>query len=214
MPLGPDIPDAAPVAEALLRDLDRLTGRPCHDCSHSLCGHEVVGSIVLGFKNAPRCLSCLSHGLRRVPSDLRDQIVDYVQRRDCYRQAWDAASDREGQPRDGLPRCLSSPVFPGSEGAGAKQGSTEYAVLSTDASLSDPLPPTPPSAEWDAGAMACGELVMHLRGRLLALPTGAVLRLTATDPAAPEDLPAWCRLTGHTLLQADHPVYLIRRKET
>ena len=45
-----------------------------------------------------------------------------------------------------------------------------------------------------------------------ALPAGAVLTVTATDPAAPEDLPAWCRLTGHALLTADHPTYRIRRR--
>jgi tRNA 2-thiouridine synthesizing protein A len=43
---------------------------------------------------------------------------------------------------------------------------------------------------------------------------GAVLRLIALDPGAPADIPAWCRLTGHALLDHAHPVYLIRRKET
>jgi tRNA 2-thiouridine synthesizing protein A len=60
--------------------------------------------------------------------------------------------------------------------------------------------------------MACGELVLALRVRLAALPPGAELRVRATDPAAPEDIPAWCRLTGHPLVSADHPTYLIRRK--
>ena len=67
-------------------------------------------------------------------------------------------------------------------------------------------------AEWDAGDMGCGDLVMELRMRLLAMVPGQVLRLVARDPGAPEDLPAWCRLTGHALLAAGHPVYWIRRK--
>ena len=67
---------------------------------------------------------------------------------------------------------------------------------------------------WDAGDMGCGELVMRLRLRLLALPPGGVLRVVARDPAAPEDLPAWCRLTGHRLLRAAPPAYDIQRKET
>lgn len=70
-----------------------------------------------------------------------------------------------------------------------------------------------PDAEWDAGQMGCGDLVMELRMRLLAMTPGQVLRLVARDPGAPEDLPAWCRLTGHTLVSAAHPVYRIRRKE-
>lgn len=72
----------------------------------------------------------------------------------------------------------------------------------------------PPNTEpnWDAGDMGCGELVLALRTRLLALAPGTVFRLRTTDPAAPEDIPAWCRMTGHTLVSADHPIYLIRRK--
>ncbi|MBI5067587.1 MAG: sulfurtransferase TusA family protein [Deltaproteobacteria bacterium] len=67
---------------------------------------------------------------------------------------------------------------------------------------------------WDAGDMGCGELVFLLAQRLRALPPGASLLLTATDLGAPQDIPAWCRLTGNTLLRADHPRYLIRRKES
>jgi tRNA 2-thiouridine synthesizing protein A len=70
-----------------------------------------------------------------------------------------------------------------------------------------------PDSEWDAGDMGCGELVMELRIRLRSVPAGHILKLTARDPGAPEDLPAWCRLTGHHLTYADHPIYVIRRKE-
>jgi tRNA 2-thiouridine synthesizing protein A len=68
-------------------------------------------------------------------------------------------------------------------------------------------------ATWDAGDLGCGDLVLQLRFRMDGLPPGTVLQLIARDPGAPADLPAWCRLTGHALLAADHPVYLIRRKE-
>ena len=68
-------------------------------------------------------------------------------------------------------------------------------------------------AEWDAGGLGCGDLVIELRGRIRALRAGQVLKLTATDPGAPEDLPAWCRLTGHRLVAVRHPEYWIRRKD-
>ena len=68
-------------------------------------------------------------------------------------------------------------------------------------------------AEWDAGDLGCGELVLELLMRLGAMRAGQVLRLTARDPGAPQDLPAWCRMTGHTLVSQRHPLYLIRRKE-
>jgi tRNA 2-thiouridine synthesizing protein A len=68
-------------------------------------------------------------------------------------------------------------------------------------------------ATWDAGDLGCGDLVLQLRFRMETMHPGQVLRLVALDPGAPADLPAWCRLTGHTLVAAEHPVYLIRRKE-
>jgi tRNA 2-thiouridine synthesizing protein A len=68
-------------------------------------------------------------------------------------------------------------------------------------------------AEWDAGDTGCGDLVLELRQRVMELEPGAVFKLVARDPGAPADLPAWCRMTGHTLVSAAHPVYFIRRKE-
>ena len=72
---------------------------------------------------------------------------------------------------------------------------------------------TPPHSEWDAGDMGCGELIFQLSMRLKPMHPGQLLKLTARDPGVPEDLPAWCRLTGHHLTYADHPIYLIRRRE-
>ena len=68
-------------------------------------------------------------------------------------------------------------------------------------------------AEWDAGDMGCGDLVLELRTRMKALRPGQILRLITRDPGAVEDLPAWCGLTGHRLRHAEHPTYLIERKE-
>ncbi len=67
--------------------------------------------------------------------------------------------------------------------------------------------------EWDAGDMGCGQLVLELRARVERLRPGEVFTLVARDPGAPADLPAWCRMTGHTLVSGQHPVYVIRRKE-
>jgi tRNA 2-thiouridine synthesizing protein A len=68
-------------------------------------------------------------------------------------------------------------------------------------------------AEWNAGELACGELVLELRNRLIVMKPGERLELVAFDPGAPADIPAWCRMTGHTLVSTQHPVYLIQRKE-
>lgn len=60
--------------------------------------------------------------------------------------------------------------------------------------------------EWNAGALSCGDLVLELRQRVRNAP-GQVIKVIALDAAAPEDLPAWCRMTGHTLLEHDAPTH-------
>ena len=66
---------------------------------------------------------------------------------------------------------------------------------------------------WDAGDLGCGELVIHLRSRLRAIP-GKVLKLIARDPGAPADIPAYCRMTGHQLIREEPAscCYWIRAK--
>lgn len=66
--------------------------------------------------------------------------------------------------------------------------------------------------EWDAGDMGCGEILILLRSRMRKLEPGGVLKLTARDLGAPEDMPAWCRLTGRRLLRAQHPDYWIEQR--
>ena len=72
----------------------------------------------------------------------------------------------------------------------------------------------PDAAVWDAGDLGCGDLVLELRMRIEALRPGELLHLVALDPGAPADLPAWARLTGHRLVAAEPPHYLIQRKES
>jgi len=67
-------------------------------------------------------------------------------------------------------------------------------------------------SEWDAGMMGCGELILELRQRLNQLPPAALFTLIASDPGVPEDLPAWCRMTGHRLVRAAPPEFVIERK--
>ena len=66
---------------------------------------------------------------------------------------------------------------------------------------------------WDAGDMACGELLLELRMRMDRLRAGQVLEVVALDAGARADLPAWCRLTGHALVALEPPAYFIRKKE-
>lgn len=71
-----------------------------------------------------------------------------------------------------------------------------------------------PDARWDAGDMGCGELILKLKLKFRnELAAGEILELTATDPGAPQDIPAWCRLTGNPLILQSHPTYFIQAKE-
>jgi tRNA 2-thiouridine synthesizing protein A len=171
-----------------LRELRRLVGGACSDCGLKYSAREAVFSIALGLQNAPRCLPCTSRGLQRDETELRSDLQDYVHHRACYRRAWEEAERIDGVP-PAKPRTSSPQALREDKGE----------ALSA-------------AAEWDAGDMGCGELVMALRLRMQGLPAGTVIRVTATDPAAPEDLPAWCRLCGHTLVAMNHPPYWIRRK--
>lgn len=65
---------------------------------------------------------------------------------------------------------------------------------------------------WDAGMIGCGELVLELRNRLNQLAPGTAFTLIARDPGVPEDLPAWCRMTGHRLVRAEPPEFVIERR--
>lgn len=65
---------------------------------------------------------------------------------------------------------------------------------------------------WDAGDMGCGELLMGLFIRMRRIQDGT-LHLIANDPGAVEDIPAWCRITGHTLVHAEHPAYFLRGRK-
>lgn len=68
--------------------------------------------------------------------------------------------------------------------------------------------------EWDAGDLACGDLVLQLRAKVRAAP-GQVFKVIARDPGAPADIPAWCAMTGHVLLAQDAAIhaYWIRAKQ-
>ena len=60
--------------------------------------------------------------------------------------------------------------------------------------------------------MGCGQLVFELRRRMNELEPGQTLEVIAHSSGAPTDLPAWCRMTGHELVSAEHPQYVIRRR--
>jgi tRNA 2-thiouridine synthesizing protein A len=62
------------------------------------------------------------------------------------------------------------------------------------------LDPVAPDAVFDAIGESCVELLLPMARQVRALAIGQVLKVVTDDPAAREDLGAWCRMTGHELL--------------
>jgi tRNA 2-thiouridine synthesizing protein A len=58
-----------------------------------------------------------------------------------------------------------------------------------------------PDLLYDAGPTGCGELIMNLFMTMKKMETGQIIKVTSYDPGAREDIPAWCRLQSHTLLE-------------
>lgn len=65
---------------------------------------------------------------------------------------------------------------------------------------------------WLAGESGCGSLIVGLKTQLGQIRSGELLQITALNAGARVDLPAWCRVTGHSLVSADHPNYVLRKK--
>jgi tRNA 2-thiouridine synthesizing protein A len=63
---------------------------------------------------------------------------------------------------------------------------------------------TAPAKTLDAPGLACVDLTPLIAATMRGLAPGDVLEVRADDPAARLGIPAWCRLTGHPLLGADH----------
>ncbi len=65
----------------------------------------------------------------------------------------------------------------------------------------------------DARGKRCPLPVIELARLVAAEPTATLVRVLATDPAAAHDIPAWCRMRGHRLVEQraaqDHTVYVV-----
>ena len=64
-------------------------------------------------------------------------------------------------------------------------------------------------ATLDATGKLCPIPIIWTADRIQTLALGQVLEVLATDEAILEDLPAWCRATGHEFLgfETDPPIY-------
>ena len=54
--------------------------------------------------------------------------------------------------------------------------------------------------ELDARNLLCPLPVIRVQERVKTLSTGDVLEVLCTDPGTVNDIPAWCRINGHRVL--------------
>lgn len=66
----------------------------------------------------------------------------------------------------------------------------------------------------DARRLLCPMPVIRVQDKVRQLSPGDELEVTCTDPGVLHDIPAWCRINGHTVLetrQAQGEVVLVIR---
>lgn len=54
--------------------------------------------------------------------------------------------------------------------------------------------------QLDARRMFCPMPVIRTQDKIKELSTGDILEVVSTDPGALNDIPAWCRINGHKVL--------------
>ena len=68
-----------------------------------------------------------------------------------------------------------------------------------------PLPPAAQEAEpdvyLDVRHLLCPLPIIRAGAAMAEMATGAILEVRATDPGIAQDLPAWCSINGHRLLE-------------
>ncbi|MDZ7803390.1 sulfurtransferase TusA family protein [Thiohalophilus sp.] len=55
--------------------------------------------------------------------------------------------------------------------------------------------------QLDARRLLCPMPVIRVQDAIAVLAPGEVLEVTCTDPGALNDVPAWCRINGHQVLE-------------
>ena len=64
----------------------------------------------------------------------------------------------------------------------------------------------------DARRLFCPMPVIRTQDRVAELAPGDTLEVVCTDPGALNDIPAWCRISGHTVVETrrvDHEVIVV-----
>lgn len=68
--------------------------------------------------------------------------------------------------------------------------------------------------QLDARRLLCPMPVIRVQDRVAELPPGDILEVIATDPGVLNDIPAWCRINGHEVVETrrdDDEIFILIR---
>ena len=69
----------------------------------------------------------------------------------------------------------------------------------------------------DASGLLCPMPIVRLSQRIKEIQPGEIIKLIATDPGMKEDVPAWCRSTGHECIEIKEEggkyIALVKKRE-
>lgn len=71
------------------------------------------------------------------------------------------------------------------------------------------------NTELDARRLLCPMPVIRLQDQINREIAGARVRITCTDPGTLNDIPAWCRINGHSVVEVseqDHEIVFVVEK--
>lgn len=57
--------------------------------------------------------------------------------------------------------------------------------------------------ELDARRLMCPMPVIRTQDRIKTMEAGDILRVACTDPGVMHDIPAWCRINGHQVIETE-----------
>ncbi len=57
--------------------------------------------------------------------------------------------------------------------------------------------------QLDCKRMLCPMPVIKVQDKVATMAANEQLQVTCTDPGVMQDIPAWCRINGHTVLETE-----------
>lgn len=61
-----------------------------------------------------------------------------------------------------------------------------------------------PTLTLDCSRLLCPMPVIKTQNKLKEMQVGEILEVTCTDPGVLQDIPTWCRINGHEVLNQQH----------